>query len=162
MIAIKLNSPKNGELFFFIDGSDFEKVNKLTWNTHKMQNNKFYVKHDFWEKNIRSSMYLHRYIMDCPDEMVVDHIDGNPLNNCRSNLRICTRRQNLFNSKKLKGSKNKYRGVRKDHNRFHAYIKGDNEKQLYLGSFLTEEEAALKYNEVALRLRGEFAVLSVF
>jgi len=161
MIAIKLNTTKDYDEYFFIDGDDFEKVMKYTWNASRRKHGAVYIKHDTWKNNIRGVISLHRHIMDCPDDLVVDHIDGNPLNNCKSNLRICTRRQNLFNSKKLKGSKNKYRGVRKDHNRFQAYIKHE-DKQLNLGSFLTEEEAALKYNEVALKLRGEFAVLNVF
>ena len=45
---------------------------------------------------------LHRIIMNCPDDMVVDHIDHNPFNNMRSNLRICTYHQNQMNVSKYK------------------------------------------------------------
>lgn len=52
-------------------------------------------------RKLRKTVLMHRVIMEAPDGMDVDHKNDNKLNNCRSNLRICTRSQNMAN-KKLK------------------------------------------------------------
>jgi hypothetical protein len=90
----------------------------------------------------------------------IDHKDRNKSNNSWSNLRKATKGQNQANSyRKLATSK--YRGVRyhPKRKRFYAetYV---NNKYLYIGSFLCEEEAALAYNEKAKTLFGEFATLN--
>jgi len=101
---------------------------------------------------------LHRFLIQPQKGLVVDHIDCNPLNNCKANLRQCTSSQNCANVRKRK---NKYKGVslNKKNQKFVAQIM---KKGIYywLGYFETQEEAALAYNEKAKELFGEFAFLN--
>lgn len=92
-----------GEVFeCVIDTEDLEKVKPYTWN----KGNKMYVVH----KN-KETHYMHRLITDCPKGMFVDHVDRNPLNNKKENLRIVTNQQNSQNKALLPNNKTGYRGV---------------------------------------------------
>jgi hypothetical protein len=103
---------------------------------------------------------MHREIMRPPDGFVVDHIDGNSTNNRRRNLRTCTRRQNLYNSRPRRG-KSKYKGVRyeKRTKRWVAEITHRGRKY-HLGSFKNEVEAAKAYDRKARQLFGPYARLN--
>lgn len=92
---------------------------------------------------------------------VVDHINGNGLDNRRENLRISTQAQNLWNAKKHKDSSSIYKGVSKRRNdtNWSARIM-KNGKAQHIGMFTTETEAASAYNRVAKELFGEFAILN--
>jgi hypothetical protein len=96
--------------------------------------------------------------MDCPEGLHVDHIDGNPLNNVRSNLRLCTNQQNLRNMRS-KGGSSKFKGVSKLGRRYVARIMVDG-KDVRRKSFYCEVEAAVQYDEWASELFGEFAWLN--
>jgi hypothetical protein len=104
---------------------------------------------------------LHRLISGAPQGVIVDHIDGDRLNNRRENLRLCGNAENLRNRKTPKNNKTGYKGVSRDarRNKYQAIIKAENKKH-YLGSFDTPEKAALAYNAAAIRLHGEFARLN--
>lgn len=106
--------------------------------------------------------YLSRMIMKAPKDMFVDHINNNPLDNRRDNLRICTNAQNTYNVRKGKNNTSGYKGVvwAKWANKWRAYLKY-NYKTIPLGYFSTKEEAALAYNEKAKELHGEFANLNM-
>ena len=92
-----------------------------------------------------------------PDNMVVDHINHDTLDNRRSNLRICTHKQNLANRKKHKLATSKYKGVRRINRKtpWEAEISGK-----YIGVFKTEKEAALAYNTKAKELFDQYAYLN--
>ena len=106
---------------------------------------------------------MHRVIMDCPKGLVVDHIDGNTLNNRRSNLRICTFGENLRNQRPRTNRirKSAYKGVcwLETRQRWIANC-GLDGKQYRSGHFRTEIEAAHAYDELAKRHHGEFASLN--
>jgi hypothetical protein len=108
--------------------------------------------------------YMHRVILEVEEGFDVDHRDTDGLNNCRYNLRKCTRGQNQINKSKQTGRKttSKYKGVyfRKDIGRFVAEVI-HNKKREYVGYFDTELEAGIAYNENALRIHGEFARLNI-
>lgn len=98
---------------------------------------------------------------DFPVGKVLDHIDGNPLNNRIENLRQCTQAQNRCNTRKYKGV-SRYKGVSWDKSRkmWLAMIRHHG-KTYNLGGFLTQSEAAERYNEEAVTRFGEFASLNV-
>ncbi len=105
---------------------------------------------------------MHRLIMNAPAGLVVDHIDGNSLNNRKTNLRICTQAQNIHNSRPRRNRSSKYKGVfwNKVNKKWSVSIrKGD--KRIYLGGFDDEIEAALAYDRKAEELFGEFAYLNM-
>lgn len=88
----------------------------------------------------------------------IDHKNGNGLDNRRENLRIATRSQNAANRFKRGGS-SKFKGVCIAGKRWKAGIRQDG-KSYHLGTFDTEEEAALAYNASATIRFGEFARLN--
>jgi len=108
--------------------------------------------------------YLHRAIVQrvfgvIPADMFTDHIDGDPLNNRRGNLRIVTKAQNAANAA-ARGGASRYRGVFKARDKWASQIaKGG--IRLCLGSFDTEEEAASAYDQAARQVHGEYARLNL-
>jgi hypothetical protein len=99
---------------------------------------------------------MHHLIVHVPEGMEVDHKDGNGLNNVRSNLRVCTHQQNLFNRRKNRSSTTGYKGVTPHRDKFQAQI-GFNGKNIYLGLFPTAKEAHEVYVAKARELFGDFA-----
>lgn len=121
---------------------------------------KWYMKsHGYVEsKGNGGTMYLHRLVMDAPDQLSVDHIDRNPLNNVRSNLRACTQSQNLANRGAGRNSATGMKGVHpfKGGPKFAAQIT-HNRRVHHLGVFNTAEKAKAAYDEKARELFMEFA-----
>src|SRR5689334_17935724 len=87
----------------FVDDKDYYILSSKTWYVFKHR----YIRRD----EGRKVLLLHRILVNCPDDKIVDHIDGNTFNNCKSNLRICNTKQNNFNKKPYKNSSSKYKGV---------------------------------------------------
>ena len=110
----------------------------------------------------RYFVHLHRLIANAQPKELIDHIDRNPLNCRRSNLRRATRQQNVWNQGPARCPRtSKYKGVflcRKT-GRYRAKIKCGG-KQIYLGYFVKEEDAVRAYNTKAAELFGEFAYLN--
>lgn len=92
----------------------------------------------------------------------IDHIDRNPLNCQISNLRFCTRSQNMCNIPKKRNSSSQYKGVTwmKDNNKWRSQIQV-NRKIVHGGLFLIEKDAAIRSNELYIKHYGEFAVLNI-
>lgn len=107
-------------------------------------------------------VYLHRVLLGLVpgDVRTCDHINGNGLDNRRSNLRIATRSEQQRNRGKSCAGSNTYKGTTKRGARWYAQIEASGTKH-WLGAFDTEIEAALAYNAAALRLHGKFARLNV-
>lgn len=112
--------------------------------------------------------FLHRYIINAPKDMQVDHINGNKIDNRKSNLRLCIQKENLRNVDKRTRNTSGYKGVfcvksrGKDKTKivsYKAYISCDN-KIISLGCFNTLKQAALAYNEAAKKYHGKFARLN--
>lgn len=106
----------------------------------------------------KDTLLLHRLIMGLEKgvPIQVDHINGNPLDNRRENLRLCTPIQNSYNLRASSRNRTGFKGVHHHTGRFVAAIKV-NKKKIYLGRFKTPEEAARVYNAAALKYHGEFA-----
>lgn len=103
---------------------------------------------------------LHRIIMKqaTGNGVIIDHIDGNPANNCKDNLRFCTTSQNAMNMKKNINNSSGYKGVswHKKSEKYRAYI-GSGINRKYLGYYSTAEEAHEAYKQAAIKYFGEFA-----
>ena len=113
---------------------------------------KWYLSHNYVTTQ---SISLHRMIMDCPNDMVVDHINHNTLDNRKENLRICTNQENLWNSSMY--NDNEYRGTYKtSNNKYIARIRY-NQETIYLGTFDTQEEAFEVYKHKSIELYKEFS-----
>lgn len=110
------------------------------------------------DKYAGTFIYMHRLIMDLPEGMVIDHIDGNGLDNREKNLRVCSQKQNLYNRKVQSNNKLGVKGVRwnKHKNRFEPNITVDG-KKIYLGRYKTVEEASEAYKKAAIKHFGEYA-----
>jgi hypothetical protein len=147
-----------------VDDKDFDKVNQYKWFAwFDKKNNTYQARHSIYiSKGKYKVILMHRLIINAKKGLEVDHKNHNGLDNRRSNLRICTRKQNSRNSKKACKSSAKYKGVYliKSTNKFGAQICVNN-KRTYLGSFNTEEDAALVYNCAAQKLFGKFAYLNI-
>jgi hypothetical protein len=104
---------------------------------------------------------LHRVIMNAGPETIIDHRDGNSMNNLIENLRPATHSQNNCNVPKRKNTTSHYKGVYfdKKRKRWRVYIKF-NKKKIYLGTFESEIDAALAYDRAAKKYQGEFARLN--
>lgn len=104
---------------------------------------------------------IHRLICDPPDDLVVDHINGDVLDNRRKNLRVCTHAENTRNRGKASHNTTGFKGVffdkRPRARPWYAEIVCDRKKHR-LGSFDCAESAARAYDDAALKLHGEFAV----
>lgn len=102
-------------------------------------------------------VYLSRYIMDCPAEMQVDHVNGNRLDNRRQNLRICTATQNAMNRLERVDNTSGFRGVsqRKD-GRYEAYIHV-NGRKIHLGLFKKLTDAINTRLKAEIKYYREFS-----
>ena len=100
---------------------------------------------------------LHRFVMNCPDDMVVDHINLNPLDNRKMNLRICTKQQNEMNRPLRNNNTSGITGVslHKQTNKWRAYIEY-NQKYIHLGLFDTKEDAVKAREQAEIKYFGEY------
>mgnify|MGYP000993593137 CR=1 FL=1 len=136
--------------YTIVDSDDFDLLNRYNWHFQSRG----------YACNEKLGL-LHRFITNCPKGMVVDHINGDNLDNRKENLRICTQTQNTFNSKGVDNKTSKYKGVywAKIKTKWKAQIH-INKKNTYLGLFDSEIDAAKKYDEIAYSLYGDFAKLN--
>lgn len=108
---------------------------------------------------------LHRFLTGAGKGQVVDHVNGNGLDNRDSNLRRCTVAENVRNSRGNKGKR--FKGVFKRGNRNGRSMDGwfaaitINNRQKYLGHFLEQEDAAMAYDIAAKKAYGKFAWLNL-
>ena len=141
MQIIKVGLTKKSQ----ISDIDYDLVSQYRWHYHCGK---------AWSKEVG---YLSRFLLRPSYGLVVDHIDGNQLNNQRENLRLATYAQNASNRRP--SGKRIYKGVQQHRKKYEAklFINGKPKK---LGRFLTIEEAALAYNKAAIEQYGEFAYLN--
>jgi hypothetical protein len=158
-----------------IDDEDFKYLNQWKWYAHKIGRT-YYADCTQKINDHFIHVYMHRIIMKPSKGMEIDHIDHNGLNNQKSNLRFCTHSQNMKNHSQhglkkfvgvscrallqkyeLKDGTIKYC---KNKPRYRARIK-NNGIIYFLGSYQTEEEAAIVYNKASKKLNGEFANLNI-
>lgn len=149
---VKINGKRGG--FALVDDEDFEKLNKWKWHKNIRGYVVGYVN--------RKKIFLHRFIVEVPKGLFIDHINHDPLDNRKENLRICTGRQNSYNQKPIrKNNKSGFKGVfwKENHKKWYAVIGIDNTKK-YLGFFDDKVKAAKAYDNAAKKLHGKFASLN--
>ena len=141
-----------------VDDEDFEVLSKRSWRLG-------YYNHPItYDLDCpRKTVLMHRVIMNAKKGEIIDHIDGNPLNNTRANLRFCTHAENMRNQKKPKNNTSGYKGVHLNKNKkvkkWKAEI-GYNKKLIFLGYFMTPEDAARSWDAAAKMIHGAFARLN--
>jgi hypothetical protein len=140
-----------------VDDEDYEYLNQWKWH---FGSRRYAIRSINCSKK---KITMHSLLINCPKHKYIDHINGNPLDNRKINLRLCTTQENQRNRKSNETNKkiSKYKGVSKSLNKYwrsYIYLNG---KQINIGSFKTEIEAAQAYNKKAIELFGEFARLNV-
>lgn len=146
MKNIELTGKYGKNKYALVDDEDFEKINQYLWHL----SGKYAVK-SYGVRPNRTKISMHRFIMNAEKGVMIDHINGNELDNRKCNLRLCTNSQNQMNAKKQSNSSSEYKGVTKN-KPWRASIGSKT-----IGHFNTEIEAAEAYDSKAKELYGEFA-----
>lgn len=153
--------------FTLIDADNQHLFERYKWTCHlrgRNRNRKAYaIRQATLAPGVKKMVQLHRLITKCPKGLVVDHINGDTLDNRRCNLRVCTHQQNTWNQKQARHGR-KWKGVvhRKrpgcwEH--WQACITV-NRKFISLGSYASAREAAEAYNRAAIQHYGDHACLN--
>lgn len=133
-----------------VSPSDLDVVERFRWYALRRKHTTYAVRSD-------RMVSMHSLLLQVPRGKEVDHRDGDGLHNCRTNLRVATRSQQLMNRRGW--GKSRFKGVSPEGGRWRAQIAKDH-KDYLLGVFDTEEEAAIAYDRAAMTLHGEFARLN--
>jgi hypothetical protein len=143
-----------GKAYALVDDEDYEWLSPLyTWTITNMGYAQLHKTGKFGQLGL----LMHRLIMFAESNQQIDHIDGNPLNNQKANLRFCDAQGNNRNRKKTAGHHSQYKGVTRFRKSYWRASIGLNSKHLYLGDFKDEHTAALMYDFWAVYLFGTFA-----
>lgn len=145
---------KKGEWYeVLVDEADAEWLGQWVW--HVDNNGYAYRCEGTAQKNLKY-IIMHRFILNAPSGMVVDHVNRARLDNRRSNLRLATAADNVKNASKRKDNTTGFKGVSKKGDGYIAQIQV-NKKGRFLGKFATPEEAAEAYRKACTELHGDFA-----
>ena len=145
---VVLNSNKYGELRSKIDLKDIDKISNIFWNVYNGTNG-FYV--SGYNKKTKNTMeFIHKYILDYYGSMEIDHINRDPLDNRRCNLRLVSRSTNQLNKSCPKNNLLGIKGIRMHHGKYQARIMV-NKKSISIGHFNTLNEAIIARTEYCNR-----------
>lgn len=148
MNIVQLNGKYGQGKGVVLDDSDYKKYSADKWTAHPYG---YPVRYENGE-----AIMMHRLIAGAKKGEFVDHIDGNPLNCTRANLRICTHAENMRNRKMAKNNTSGFKGVKKHGNNWQAtiFLAG---RKYTIGTFINIEDAAKAYDAKAKELHGNFA-----
>lgn len=145
--------------FAVVDKDLLPSLSKHVWARHKKQG--YVYRYEYGGVGLTRRYLLHRVVDQTPDHLFTDHINGNPNDNRRCNLRSATKSQNAMNwqnAVRKKKTSSLYRGV--SWHRFSELWKVAihlDGKQICLGYFKTQEAAGYAYNDAATKYFGKFA-----
>lgn len=151
------------KVYTLVDDEDLEILSKHTWGMYHGYVQRSYMvgRNPINGKQINRSCTIHRVVMNAPKGTMIDHINGDKLDNRKINLRLCTNAQNQWNRGATRTSKTGFKGV--------YYCKRDKKwiarlgymgKYFNLGSYTTALEAAKAYNGEVPKYHGEFGYLN--
>ena len=136
-----------------VDDADYPRVCHLPWR----RSSKGYVMYSFTEDGKRREVYLHRYLAQPWHGQVVDHLDHDPMNNTRANLRRCSVTENLRHRRRFRNNASGFKSVTAWRSKWLARIYL-NDRALKLGTYDDAQSAALAYDFAARQLFHQFAV----
>lgn len=143
-------------MFALVDDADFPLISAFNWNvTGPSRSGNWYAQ----RRTGGRLLMLHRWMMNAPEGMQVDHINGNGLDCRRANMRVCSVKENHRNVRKQGcPTSSRFKGVTwdKNRNKWMAKIKVDGRAK-FLGRYDFEESAAAAYDWAAVKLFQEFA-----
>jgi len=146
-----------------VDDEDYERISQWHWHAHHntILGTWSAIRKEKDGSGKYHQVFMHNIIMNVPAGFEVDHINHDRLDNRKSNLRICTHKENMFNRRSQNGSRSQYKGVawHKHNKMWQANITVDR-KQIPLGYFKNEIDAAIAYDKAALKYQGAFAFLN--
>ncbi|WP_148316784.1 HNH endonuclease [Achromobacter xylosoxidans] len=152
--------PIAGGAVAVVDDQDFEMLSAFRWHLH----NSGYPRCVLPVEQGLKKAYMHRMVMggEVGDGRRVDHINGNPLDNRRANLRWCSMTENMRNRGATRANTSGFKGVTwdKQKRRWMAQIKVD-KRQCFLGYFDDPAVAHQAYREASLAKFGEFSPYAV-
>ena len=159
MKKIALRGKRGIGKFALVDDIDFEELSSYKWHLDSWGYPRTPNRNNPERKMIM--MRMHRMVLKPEKKVITDHVNGDTLDNRRSNLRIVTDQQSAFNKGLEIRNKSGYKGVcwSKQRNKWQAKIEV-NDKKIYLGFFIDKIDAAKAYNEGATKYFGEFARLN--
>lgn len=136
----------NGKQFYF-DLEDYDLIKNYCW----------YITNDGYVKTT-CKLIVHRLVMNCPDNMQIDHINHKKNDNRKSNLRIVTANQNMMNRPKPLNNTSGIVGVRsnKEKSKWVSNIRYNN-KLIHLGYFNVFEDAVKVRKEAEEKYFGQYS-----
>ena len=154
-------------LFYYKDG---ELYNKVSRGSAKRDTPAGYTGEDGYRR-VRVDgkyYYIHRLVWqyctkkEVPDDLMIDHADGDRQNNAIANLRLATALENQYNKFRQANGTSSYKGVWYDAVKacWKASIRLNGARH-YIGQFSSELEAAIAYDKIAIEVQGKFAKLNV-
>lgn len=140
-----------------VDDEDYEYLSQFKWQV-MVRSYTSYAVRCLWKEGKQYASYMHRELMNNPKGLQIDHIDGNGLNNQKSNLRLCTTSQNQMNSKPRKNTQSGFKGVRwnRSNKKWESSLRINGENK-YLGLYSQKEKAAIAYDNAAKQFFKEFS-----
>lgn len=153
----------NGRGIAIVDDEDYDRLTQWSWYAQSHRRTVYAVREERINGR-RRHRFMHSAILPPEGDRYPDHINGNGLDNRRCNLRLGTTTQNNQNAQKRRDAVHShYKGVGRDLRNntkpWKAEIKANN-RRIWIGTFSTELEAALAYDEAAKQYHGEFARLN--
>ena len=150
--------PLTRGLYAIVDAQDYHRLRQRKWQV-QTGTCTYYATSTVFIKGKRRRIWMHRCLLNPPQGKVIDHINGNGLDNRRANLRVCTYAQNCCNRRLPATAASIYRGVTKSRTPDRPWLASIyvNYKKIKIGTYLSEIEAAKAYDRTARRYRGAFA-----
>jgi len=150
--------PLNKNKYAIIDDEDYETLSRYSWSVICTKKGKEYAVR--WIPG--SIKFMHREILNAPTNRIVDHKDGNGLNNQKGNIRICTYSQNNASARKRTGCASIYKGVEwsRSKRKWRSRIGVSKGRKVHIGYFSNERDAAIAYDKKAKEVYGEFAYIN--